>query len=165
MTLSSTSRGRRTGAAACLLAAALAVAACHPAEARTAVAYPTKSQSARQQDRDRYECHDWARGQSGFDPSQPAPAASAPTGTPSAAAGRLLRGAAGGAALGELVRHDAGQGAAVGVLGAGLRERLQGRQAATSNEAARQQAARDEQRRVYERAFAACMQARDYVVK
>ncbi len=41
------------------------------------IAYPAKAQSAEQQSRDRYECHSWAVGQSGFDPAtaQSAPAA------------------------------------------------------------------------------------------
>lgn len=34
--------------------------------------YPKKGQSAEQQEKDRYECHRWAVGQTGFDPSQSA---------------------------------------------------------------------------------------------
>jgi hypothetical protein len=33
--------------------------------------YPTKNQSAQQQDKDKYECYGWAKGQSGFDPMAP----------------------------------------------------------------------------------------------
>jgi hypothetical protein len=33
--------------------------------------YPKNGQSDRQQDADRYECHRWAVGQTGFDPTQP----------------------------------------------------------------------------------------------
>lgn len=33
------------------------------------IAYPAQGQSADQQARDRYECHSWAVGQSGFDPA------------------------------------------------------------------------------------------------
>jgi len=33
--------------------------------------YPKNGQSEEQQGRDRYECHSWASGQSGFDPTQP----------------------------------------------------------------------------------------------
>lgn len=41
------------------------------------IAYPAKQQSSEQQSRDRYECHNWAVSQSGFDPAtaQSAPAA------------------------------------------------------------------------------------------
>lgn len=41
------------------------------------IAYPAAGQSADQQGRDRYECHNWAVSQSGFDP---ATAQSAPSG-------------------------------------------------------------------------------------
>ena len=33
------------------------------------IAYPASGQSVEQQGRDRYECHSWAVGQSGFDPA------------------------------------------------------------------------------------------------
>lgn len=33
------------------------------------IAYPSRGQTAEQQARDRYECHRWAVGQSGFDPA------------------------------------------------------------------------------------------------
>jgi hypothetical protein len=35
------------------------------------IIYPSNGQSKEQQAADEYECHNWARGQSGFDPSQP----------------------------------------------------------------------------------------------
>lgn len=35
-------------------------------------AYPKNGQSEAQQSKDRYECYDWARGQTGYDPTQPA---------------------------------------------------------------------------------------------
>ena len=33
--------------------------------------YPKNGQSAAQQAADRYECHNWAKSQTGFDPTQP----------------------------------------------------------------------------------------------
>ena len=36
--------------------------------------YPNTGQSAQQQDKDKYECYGWAKGQSGFDPMAPATA-------------------------------------------------------------------------------------------
>jgi hypothetical protein len=33
--------------------------------------YPKNGQSDEQQARDKYECHKWAQGESGFDPTQP----------------------------------------------------------------------------------------------
>jgi hypothetical protein len=135
------------------------------------VIYPAKDQSAGQQDQDRYACHDWARGQSGHDPAQAGAttvaAASAPTGT--SPNSTMLRGAAGGAAVAELSRHDAGRGAAIGVLGAGVLDRARQQQAtqARSQQLAlqQQQAARNQASTTYERAFAACLEARGYVVK
>lgn len=41
------------------------------------IAYPAQGQSAEQQGRDRYECHSWAVGQSGFDPASATRPASA----------------------------------------------------------------------------------------
>jgi hypothetical protein len=91
--------------------------------------YPARGQAAAQIDRDRFECHEWARQQSGFDPSQPAPAAvpagtapAAPAGTGGVATAGLLKGAAGGAAVAERLAAPAdaaaaGAGAAAGGSG------------------------------------------------
>jgi hypothetical protein len=165
-------------------------AATAPAWAQPLI-YPAKGQSAQQQDRDRYECHDWARTQSGYDPSQPAAvamaAASAPTTAPTSAgkpagagttASGMATGAMGAAAVAELTHHDAGRAAAIGALGGGLAQRVrqQQQQAAQSQQAGaqqqqqaqaalQQQAARQQQRSTYERAVAACMEGRGYTVK
>ncbi|MGV8825051.1 hypothetical protein [Methylibium petroleiphilum] len=131
------------------------------------VVYPAKGQSAKQADQDRYECHDWAREQSGFDPTQaPPPASSTPSGS-AQPSGAMVRGAAGGAAVAELADRDAGKGAATGLLGSALRQRAQQQQtlSAEQQRAAQQQAARLQQRSTYDRGFGACMEARGYVVK
>lgn len=157
------------------LLAALALAAGVQAQtAATPVIYPAKGQSAQQQDKDRYECHDWARRQSGFDPTQ-AQAAQATT-TPSngagtsagSTAGGMAAGAMGGAAVAELSHHDAGRGAAIGALGAAALNRAkqaQAHQQQQQRQQAQQQAARAQQRSVYERSFAACLEARGYSVR
>jgi hypothetical protein len=124
-----------------------------------------------QQDRDRYECHDWARGQSGYDPTQATQAAPAPTaqqqpGGPSLT--DMARGAAGGAAVAELTNHDAGRGAATGLVASSVVARVreqQAMQARQAQQASQQQASRNQARSTYERAFAACLEARGYVVK
>lgn len=139
-----------------------------PTASTGAVIYPAKGQSVKQQDKDKYQCYDWARGQTGVDPAQSAQAASASqpkqSGVP---AGGMIRGAAVGAAIGELAHNDAGRGAAVGALGGVMRERVRQRQAAQAKQqqAAQQQAVRGQQQAGYERAFGACMEARGYVVK
>jgi hypothetical protein len=132
------------------------------------VIYPGKGQTPRQQDVDRYECYEWARAQSGFDPARADPRAQAmaPSAAPSAAPpppGTLVRGALGGAAIAGLADGDAGRGAAIGAFGAAAQER--GRQQQAQQRAAQQQAAQTQQRSVYDRAFAACMEARGYTVK
>ncbi|WP_157271607.1 hypothetical protein [Azohydromonas aeria] len=140
-----------------------------PGTASTPVIYPAKGQSARQQDTDRYECHDWSRQQSGYDPSQAASTATATGaagGAPPPGAG-MAQGALRGAAVGELVSHNAGRGAAIGVLGSAALAQAQARKAEQSRQqqAAQQQAARGQQRAKYERAFGACMEGRGYVLK
>src|SRR5207302_8658884 len=65
--------------------------------------YPARGQSQQQQDRDRYECHSWAVGQTGFDPSRASAAAAPPPLPPprqeEARRGGFLRGGARGAAV------------------------------------------------------------------
>jgi hypothetical protein len=172
-----------------VFAIGLGVAAvAEPARAQSAgarvsapVIYPAKGQSAQQQDKDRYECHDWARGQSGYDPTQaslPAAAPTNPTTVPatstSATAQTMVAGAAGGAAVAELTHHDAGRAAAVGVLGGAMLDRSRQRQAAQAQQqqqqqaqqqGAQQRAAIEQQLATYGRAQAACMEARGYVLK
>lgn len=168
-----------TALLACGAFCALAFAAPSP------VIYPAKGQGTAQTDRDKYECFEWSKGQSGFDPTQavPAPAMTLPqAATPSAApqthsAAGMVKGAAGGAAVAELADRDAGKGAAVGVLGSAVRERMKQQQqqgaqaqqqlllAQQQAQFAQQQQARAQQRSVFDRGFAACLEARGYVVK
>lgn len=131
------------------------------------VIYPAKGQGGVQQDRDKYECYDWARKQSGFDPLQALPTAVAAAPNTTSELSGMVKGAATGAAVGELTRNDAGRGAAIGVLGASLLARAQEAKAAQTKQQqmAQQQSARSQQRSLYERAFGACMEARGYTVK
>jgi hypothetical protein len=129
----------------------------------TPMIYPAKGQSAAQTDHDKFACFEWSKAQSGFDPMQAPVATPAPTAnssTNSSTAG-MVKGAAGGAAVAELADRDAGKGAAVGVLGAALRERMKQQQSAQTQQAARAQ----QQRSTFDRAFGACMEGRGYVVK
>lgn len=160
-----------------LLALGLAAGSLHAQSAARGptgqVVYPAREQSARQAEQDRFECHEWARQQSGFDPTQAVPAtAAAPAPTTAAGTspgGAMVQGAAGGAAVAELADRDAGKGAAAGLIGAALRQRMQQpqREAASAEQqrAMQQQAARAQQRGTYERGFGACMEARGYIVK
>ncbi len=146
--------------------------------------YPARGQSQQQQDRDRYECHSWAVGQTGFDPSRATAAPAAPAVPPppaqEAPQGGLLRGGARGAAIGAVggaIGGDAGKGAAIGAAtGAmigGIRRRDQMQRQAQQQSAYQQQQAAAQanqgsanaaQRNNYNRAMAACLQGRGYTV-
>lgn len=147
--------------------------------------YPAKGQNTAQQSRDRYECHSWSVGQTGFDPSNsnsasaaPPPRAAPPPAEPRR--GGLLRGAGRGAALGAVggaIAGDAGKGAAIGAatgaLFGGMRRRAQMRrqqsaqqqyQAQIAQQEAQRRSASGAQRNNYNRAMAACLQGRGYSV-
>lgn len=145
------------------------------------VIYPAKGQTDSQVEKDKFECYQWAKAQSGFDPaqaSQPAPmtaAAPSTAGKPSdsAALAGMAKGAAGGAAVAELADKDAGRGAAVGLVANTLREKLKQQQQQAAQGQATQaqmqqmqaQQARAQQRGAYDRAFGACLEGRGYVVR
>lgn len=196
-------------------AALLAVALFEPASAQQPFAYPNAGQTEAQQGQDRYECHQWAVAQSGFDPSAapplPAPTAAAPPPPPSGYSdqpppqqssgggflgignggmfkgGGMLGDAATGAALGAAggaIAGNTGKGAAIGALastGLGLLTRATDRPAAQpappppSNDAYYQQQQQQQQANMayqqrmeqvgeYNRAYGACMTARNYTV-
>ena len=115
--------------------------------------YPQKGQSKDQQEKDEFACYKWAKEQSGVDPSAPAPNQGNRAG---ATARGAARGAAGGAVIGGIA-GDAGKGAAAGAAAGGVRGRRQ--------EGKRRQAAQAQTRNSYDRAFAACMEARGYTVR
>jgi len=135
--------------------------------------YPNKGQTKKQQDKDKYECYDWAKQQTGFDPmAQPTATASPPA--QEAKQGGVVKGAARGALLGVAVgaiAGDAGKGAAIGAAGGGLlggmrRRDQQSREEAEQEQWASKQAANYEQNRSkYNRAFSSCMEGRGYTVK
>jgi hypothetical protein len=163
--------------------------------AQTPIVYPAKNQTTEQQQKDAGECAAWAKQTTGVDPvvlaeAATAPASPAPAVQPDAESkgpdgGRLrgaARGAAAGAAIGEIANNDAGEGAAVGAtagaIAAGGRSRREGKekqQEATQQEeqaAAQQKAAQEEaeakkreQLATYNRANAACLEGRGYVLK
>jgi Glycine-zipper domain len=137
------------------------------------IIYPNKGQSNKQQEKDKYECYSWAKGQSGFDPMA-TPKATAPPPEREAPVGGVFRGGArgavGGLAIGAIA-GDAGKGAAIGAasgaLIGGLRRREQvAREDQREEQWANQQAANYQQGRAnYNRAFSACLEGRGYTVK
>ena len=117
--------------------------------------YPQKGQSAEQQNKDSYECYNWAKAQSGVDPGAPPPPAQ-----PGQHARGVVGGAARGAGLGAgvgAIAGDAGKGAAAGAVLGGVRGRRRSMAA--------QQAQQQETSSAYDRAFAACMEGRGYTVR
>lgn len=148
-----------------------------PAPSTRVYFYPTAGQSAEQQDRDRFECYNWAVKQTGFDPNQshivprerveivPSPA----PGTDTAV------GAATGAVIGAAVaqHHEKLEGAAVGavagaIIGAASDASRQ-EQAAQAQYDQKQDAysvARAEhQAQSFRRAMGACLEGRGYSVR
>jgi hypothetical protein len=143
-------------------------------EAQQMFVYPQRGQTPEQQQRDRFECHQWAVQQSGFDPTAPHTAqASPPSQPPPGARGgpSPLRGAARGAAVGAAggaIAGEAGTGAAVGAatgaLFGGMRKADQHAQQQQQAQAAQQQAAAQGPS-AYNRALGACLQGRGYTVQ
>src|SRR5262245_49524857 len=150
--------------------AVLVLVAAPAAVAQQPLIYPSKGQTADQQNKDQGECYVWAKQQTGVDPAAVAQAASsqpAPTGPQ----GERVRGAAGGAAAGAIIggvaNDDAGKGAAtgavVGTMAGGSRQRRNARAQAQQQQQTQQQA--QGAMATYNRAFTACMEGRGYVVK
>lgn len=125
------------------------------------VAYPKKGQSAKQQDKDKYECYSWAKKQTGFDPQAAGTAGAGTQGH----SGSAVRGAGRGAAVGALggaIGGDAGKGAAVGAgvgaAGGGARRRQ------AEKEQAQVQSQEKQKLSEFNKAEGACLQGRGYSV-
>jgi hypothetical protein len=157
-----------------IFGAALSLAV--PAFGAELYVYPQKGQSAAQQDKDKFECYGWAKGESGFDPMAPPTTRTArPKREGGSVAGGAVGGAAKGAAVGAVagaIKGDrAGKGAAMGAGAGGL---IGGMGAAGRN-AKDDQRQRDweqqeanayaQRRREYNRAYTACLEGRGYSVK
>jgi len=134
--------------------------------------YPTKGQSAEQQDRDKWECRSWATNQTKFDPyNLPKAPTRGPAPPPQ---GGLVRGAGRGAALGAVggaIAGDAGKGAAAGAAMGGMfgvmRRNDQIRQMQYEEEQQTAQIAGEyhQKRSEWTRALSACLQGRGYTVQ
>ena len=154
------------------LAAAAGLVA-QAASAQELVIYPAKGQTAEQQEKDKFECYGWAKGQSGFDPMAP-PTASSPPPQQEAPQGGIVKGAARGALVGVTVgaiAGDAGKGAAIGAASGGLVGGMRRKDQAAQQQKAQQQweqqqaAEYSQKRGAYNRNFSACMEGRGYTVK
>jgi hypothetical protein len=147
-----------------------------PLFAQDPIIYPAEGQSQEQMEKDEFQCMRWARDQTGFDPMATPSATSAPP-SQEATRGGAGRGAVAGAATGAIVggiaggRSGAGRGALIGggggaLIGGMRRESQRNQQQQERNQWEREQAANyTRARNEYNRAFAACMSGRGYIVK
>lgn len=130
--------------------------------------YPKAGQSPEQQQRDDYACHQWAVQQTGFDPTHAVGAQTAPPASQVDTGGQVakgvLRGGLMGAGIGKIADGDAGKAAtATAVLGGfrGLHQ-AEKQKAAAATQA---KAAPAGNAQAYQRAKAACLEGRGYVVQ
>ena len=174
-------------AVACLVAANV-VAQTPPAQKSLSATlevyvFPKAGQDAARQSKDEAACYDWATKQTGTDPfhlaskaqkdAQAAEAAKqqAAQGHQGAGARGAVGGAAAGALIGEIASDDAGKGAAWGAAIGGISARRNARRASEEQKQqidqhhqANQQATAHEILN-FKKAFAACLEAKDYMVK
>jgi hypothetical protein len=138
--------------------------------------YPSKGQTEKQLDRDRYECHNWAVAQSHYNPSdthlaphQQVRVIEMPPPGRDTAVGAVTGAVIGGAVAG---RHDSGQGAVAGaIVGAMIGASSDAARARTASQVTDDAGARAERARLerqaadYRRAISACLEGRGYTVK
>jgi hypothetical protein len=162
----------RQSSALTLLCAGLLLAAL-TAGAQEPIVYPAKGQSPDQVEQDKYQCYQWAKGETGFDPMAP-PTATAPpppNQAPTASTGRsAVGGAAAGSLIGGISDGNWGKGAAIGAVAGGLfgahRKSSQQRQSQQAQQSWEQQQAQiyAQRRHEYNRAWTACLTGRGYTV-
>ncbi len=144
-----------------------------PAQNSEFIIYPNNNQTSEQQEKDKFECYSWAKGQTGFDPMQRATASTAPP-QKGAKKGGVVKGAAGGALVGVAagaIAGNAGKGAAIGAssgaLVGGMRRRNQRKKQKKAEQdwANREVANYEARRNEYNRAYSACLEGRGYTVR
>ncbi len=147
-----------------------------PVWAQDPIFYPAKGQSEDQLEKDQYECYNWAKKKTGFDPMKTPKTKTAPPAKEEkvmGAGGSALIGAGGGALIGGVA--GGGKGAVAGGLIGGTGGALVG-SARTSKQREREERKRKEweqsegnryarERDQYNRALGACMEARGYTVR
>jgi len=131
--------------------------------------YPANGQSAEQQDKDKFECYNWAKNDTGFDPmAVPTTSSAPPSGQKKS--GGAVRGALGGAVLGGVL-GDSGKSAKRGAVAGGLIGGVRQSSKNTRTEQKRSDWERQESanyannRNNYNRAYSACLEGRGYTVR
>ena len=160
------------GVAVSLLTAGLVVM---PALAQDLYVYPAKGQSAEQTEKDKFQCYEYGKNSTGFDPMEtPTATRAAPAQSEGSVAGDAGRGALGGAALGGVVGAIAGdtkKGLAIGAASGGLFGGMRGNRQRKSEQQAHEQweqeqvATYNQNRSNYNRAYTACLEGRGYTVR
>ncbi len=138
------------------------------------VIFPANDQSDEQMEKDKYDCYQWAKNQSDFDPMAPPKTETAPP-QQQAKQGGAVKGAARGAtvglAVGAITNNSKGTsaaaGAAAGGLAGGMKKQDQAKQQKQAEEQwAQKEAANYTQKRDgYNRAYSACLEGKGYTVK
>jgi len=137
------------------------------------IVYPNNNQTKEQMEKDKFECYTWAKNETGFDPMA-TPTASTPPPQQQAPKGGVVKGAARGAVVGTAagaIAGDTGKGAAIGAssgaLVGGMRRRDQRKQEQYSQDhwAQQETAKYNENRNLYNRAYSACLEGKNYSVK
>jgi hypothetical protein len=130
--------------------------------------YPAKGQSASQQSTDEQECYNWAKAQTGIDPTAPPPEPVASEESKPKGGQRVrsaARGAAAGAVIGEVADNDADEGAKVGAAAgvvAGGRKSREDKRAYEQQSKEAAQAAQTERQTTFKKAVGTCLQGRGY---
>lgn len=138
--------------------------------AQELMVFPNKDQTAEEQQQDEFTCYNWAKGETGFDPMVVPTATEPPPQESATKQGGVGRGAVRGAAVGQLIGGDSSStksGAAAGAAVGGMRRQDQVRkeQAEMQRWEQEQQQIYAENRNRYNRAYAACMEGKDYTVR
>ncbi len=140
------------------------------------VVYPAKGQSQDQTEKDKYDCYNWAKRESNFDPMK-TPTASSPPPPKEKETWGAGTGAVGGGLLGAGVGGIAGGGKGAligGAVGAGSGAAVGGARRSSQKKREQQRRQQWEQepvaqyragRNAYNRAYAACLEGRGYSVK
>lgn len=140
-----------------------------PVLAKDLYIYPAGGQSNEQMDKDKYECYNWAKTDSGFDPMAPQTASSPPP-SGQKKSGGVAKGALAGAATGAIVGDKskyARRGAVAGGLIGGVAQSSKNQKIDQQQQQYAQQEATKNANNSnnYNRAYSACLEGRGYTVK
>jgi len=131
--------------------------------------YPAEDQSAEQQEKDKFECYQWAKNDSGFDPMA-VPKATTPAPKAEKKKGGAVKGAAAGAVAGKVLGSSSKttkRSAVAGGLIGGVSQSSKNAKAEQKQKDWEQKETANyaNNRNNYNRAYSACLEGRGYTVK